>query len=291
MAEQNLANSITSDNSSVVGSPTLIITNGKPVVSSLTIADHFGKQHKNVLQSIDKLEVPVKFNELNFQPVEYLDAKGEARPAYNITRDGFTLLVMGFTGKKAMQWKIRYIEAFNAMEQELLRVRNRPIENETIQAISDCLIRDNSVHAFIEEACEVASWGRVSKTELYESYQIYCKRTQCRAVHRARFFTDLYAMIRSVKETRPRVNGERPRMLWGIAPYNPLPAGSEPLELPAPANPDYSQNSPESCIATAKELLLKNLSSLPRPERQAMLLAYDALIEAEQGLCGEVRHA
>ncbi|MBI9110100.1 hypothetical protein [Maridesulfovibrio ferrireducens] len=80
-------------------------------------------------------------------------------------------------------------------------------------------------------------------------------------------------------------------MLLGIAPYNQLPAGSEPLELPVSANHDYSLNSPESCIATAKELLLKNLSSLPRSERQAMLLAYDALIEAEQGLCAEVRHA
>ncbi|WP_051677197.1 Rha family transcriptional regulator [Maridesulfovibrio frigidus] len=291
MAGKNLANSNTSDNSSVVGSPTLVISDGKPVVSSLTIAEHFGKRHDNVLRTIENLEVPQDFTALNFEVSEYVDRTGRKLPAYNITRDGFTLLVMGFTGKKAMQWKIRYIEAFNAMEQELLRVRNRPLENKTIKAISDCLIRDNSVHAFIEEACEVASWGRVSKTELYESYQIYCKRTQCRSVHRARFFSDLYAMIRSVKETRPRVNGERPRMLLGIAPYNPLPAGSEPLELPASANPDYSLNSPESCIATAKELLLKNLSSLPRPERQAMLLAYDALIEAEQGLCGEVRHA
>ncbi|MBI9110099.1 Rha family transcriptional regulator [Maridesulfovibrio ferrireducens] len=170
MAGKNLANSNTSDNSSVVGFPTLVITNGRPVVSSLTVAEHFGKQHKNVLQSIERLEVPIHFTELNFQPSEYLDKTGRKLPAYNITRDGFTLLVMGFTGKKAMQWKIRYIEAFNAMEQELLRVRNRPLENKTIKAISDCLIRDNSVHAFIEEACEVASWGRVSKTELFESY-------------------------------------------------------------------------------------------------------------------------
>lgn len=60
--------------------------------------------------------------------VEYKDAKGESRPAYNLTRDGFTILVMGFTGKAAMKWKIRYIEAFNAMEQKLLEPQQLPAD-------------------------------------------------------------------------------------------------------------------------------------------------------------------
>ncbi|TIH12731.1 hypothetical protein D0S45_17325 [Marinifilum sp. JC120] len=119
MAEKNVANSRTSDNSSVVDSPMLVIENGKPVVSSLTIAAHFGKQHKNVLQTIEKLEIPKEFTELNFQPSKYTDTTGRTLPAYNLTRDGFSLLVMGFTGKKATLWKVRYIEAFNTMEQKL----------------------------------------------------------------------------------------------------------------------------------------------------------------------------
>ena len=79
----------------------------------------FEKRHKNVIQSIEKLRVDEEFNRLNFQPVEYKDAKGEMRPAYLMTRDGFTLLVMGFTGYKAMEWKVKYIKAFNAMEAKL----------------------------------------------------------------------------------------------------------------------------------------------------------------------------
>ena len=96
-------------------------TNGKLTVSSIMVAEHFGKNHKNVLREIRQImtELPEdsdNFNGLNFEPVEYIDAKGEMRPAYDLTRDGFVLLVMGFTGKKAMAWKVKYINAFNAME-------------------------------------------------------------------------------------------------------------------------------------------------------------------------------
>jgi Rha family phage regulatory protein len=96
--------------------------NGIPMASSLDIAKVFEKEHKNVLQSIENLfeDIPQDFNELNFQLVEYTDAKGEKRPMYNLTRDAFTLLAMGFTGKKAMRFKVLYIETFNAMEKALL---------------------------------------------------------------------------------------------------------------------------------------------------------------------------
>ncbi len=96
---------------------------GTPMVSSLTVAEKFGKKHKNVLQSIESLQkdCPESFNGLNFQPVEYVDAKGETRPMVAMTRDGFSLLAMGFTGAKAVQWKIRFINAFNAMERHILQ--------------------------------------------------------------------------------------------------------------------------------------------------------------------------
>ncbi|WP_419783597.1 Rha family transcriptional regulator [Maridesulfovibrio sp.] len=101
--------------------PILSIEKGRPIVSSLSIAEHFGKRHKNILQSIEQLDIPKDFTELNFQPSDYEDKTGRKLPAYNLTRDGFTILVMGFTGKAAMKWKIRYIEAFNAMEKQLLK--------------------------------------------------------------------------------------------------------------------------------------------------------------------------
>ena len=101
--------------------PEIQVNYGKITVSSLEVAKHFEKRHDNVLRDIEKIieSCPTEFNGLNFEAVEYLDTKGEKRPAYNLTRDGFSLLVMGFTGEKALQWKIRYIQAFNAMEQAL----------------------------------------------------------------------------------------------------------------------------------------------------------------------------
>ena len=105
----------------------LVICQGEsvPKVSSLTIAETFKKNHKNVLSKIKELisMSPDDFNQLNFKPVEYEDAKGQWRPQYLLTRDAFSLLVMGFTGKGAHAWKIRYIKAFNAMEHELLGQR------------------------------------------------------------------------------------------------------------------------------------------------------------------------
>lgn len=99
--------------------PVLAVANGRPVVTSLNIADVFGKLHKNVLQSIESLEVPEEFGRLNFQPSSYLNAQSKQQPMYNITRDGFVLLAMGFTGKEAVKFKLAYIDAFNKMEGEL----------------------------------------------------------------------------------------------------------------------------------------------------------------------------
>ena len=105
----------------------LVICQGEstPKVSSLTIAESFGKNHRDVLRRINALivDLPAAFNERNFAPVEYEDGKGQWRPQYLLTRDAFSLLVMGFTGPEALAWKLRYIEAFNAMEKELLGQR------------------------------------------------------------------------------------------------------------------------------------------------------------------------
>ena len=96
----------------------IVIENNRPVVSSRKVAEVFEKEHKNVMQSIQKLECEAEFNRLNFQLVDYNDAKGEKRPMYLMTRLGFSVLTMGFTGAKAMQWKIKYAEAFEKMEAE-----------------------------------------------------------------------------------------------------------------------------------------------------------------------------
>lgn len=95
------------------------LKDGKAVTTSLKIAEVFGKQHKHVIDAIRKIEAPSTFTEPNFRPSEYIDQTGRKLPMYIVTRDGFTLLAMGFTGKAAMQFKVAYIEAFNAMERTI----------------------------------------------------------------------------------------------------------------------------------------------------------------------------
>ncbi|MBP4059022.1 Rha family transcriptional regulator [Aeromonas sp. Prich7-2] len=92
---------------------------GQPMTTSLKVAEVFGKQHKNVLRKLETLECSQEFNRLNFEPVEYIDNKGEPRRAWNMTKNGFIFLVMGFTGKLAAQFKEHYIQAFDAMAAQL----------------------------------------------------------------------------------------------------------------------------------------------------------------------------
>lgn len=92
--------------------------NGEPVVSSREVAKNFGKEHKDTLESIRQILVAENsatkfFHESSF---EY---RGRQFPEYFMNRDGFTLLAMGFTGKAALEWKLKYIAAFNAMEKKL----------------------------------------------------------------------------------------------------------------------------------------------------------------------------
>lgn len=94
----------------------LVVHGGEVFATSRIVADFFDKQHKNVLQAIECLDCSDEFNELNFQPVEYLDMKGEVRPMYELTRDGFMFLAMGFTGPRAAAVKEAFIAQFNQME-------------------------------------------------------------------------------------------------------------------------------------------------------------------------------
>lgn len=91
--------------------------NGKAFCSSRQVAEEFGKEHYNVLRDIENLDCSPEFNALNFEGVTYKDAKGEKRPEYLMTKDGFTFLVMGYRGKKAARFKEAYIRRFNEMEQ------------------------------------------------------------------------------------------------------------------------------------------------------------------------------
>lgn len=91
-------------------------------VDSLFVADFFEKQHKHVLRDIAKITQPTsglseEFIKNNFKEDKYKDVTGRKLPCYQMTRDGFTMLVMGYTGTKAMRFKELYIKRFNEMEE------------------------------------------------------------------------------------------------------------------------------------------------------------------------------
>lgn len=115
-------------------------------VDSLFVADCFGKRHSHVLRDIAKIAEPKsglseKFIGVNFEFSEYRDATGRKQPRYLLTRDGFTILVMGYTGVKAMQFKELYIRRFNEMEQcirTLLTARQEfPLLTEQIRRLHE----------------------------------------------------------------------------------------------------------------------------------------------------------
>ncbi|WP_164087169.1 Rha family transcriptional regulator [Stenotrophomonas maltophilia] len=93
----------------------VMLADGQPMTDSLKVAPYFGKRHGDVLRAYDRLECDSDFNQRNFASVTYLDAKGEARRVVQMTKDGFMLLVMGFTGREATKVKIAFIAAFNRM--------------------------------------------------------------------------------------------------------------------------------------------------------------------------------
>ena len=110
--------------------------NGQPAVSSRDVAEQFGKEHKHVLRDIENLisggepkigpsskgpSVTTENSVLTsmFWKDEYTTVQNRKMPMYYMNRDGFTLLAMGFTGKEALTWKLKYIQAFNMMEEKL----------------------------------------------------------------------------------------------------------------------------------------------------------------------------
>ncbi|WP_340505335.1 Rha family phage regulatory protein [Escherichia coli] len=105
--------------------PDVTIKNGRAVTTSVAIAEFFGKRHERVLDKIRNLDCSAKFTEHNFVSSEYTDSTGRKLPMYQITKNGFVFLVMGFTGKKAAAFKEAYIAEFDRMEVEL-RQNNTP---------------------------------------------------------------------------------------------------------------------------------------------------------------------
>jgi Rha family phage regulatory protein len=105
------------------------VVNGKVVVTSKQVADHFGRIHRDVMRATERLinDIGEEKGSVFYAHSSYLSLQNKTLDCYEMNRDGFTLLVMGFDGKKALEWKVKYMEAFNKMEAEILSNHTKEI--------------------------------------------------------------------------------------------------------------------------------------------------------------------
>lgn len=98
---------------------------GQAITTSRNIAEVFSKEHKHVMEAIRNCEASEEFSQSNFRQSNYTDSRGKIQPEYLITKDGFSMLAFGFTGKEAARFKEAYIKKFNYME-SILREKQTP---------------------------------------------------------------------------------------------------------------------------------------------------------------------
>jgi Rha family phage regulatory protein len=152
------------------------ITNGRPMTTSLLVAEKFNKRHGSINRAIRNLECSEKFTEHNFVQSEYVDSTGRAHPIHHISKDGFVFLVMGFTGKKAALLKEAYIQEFNRMQRLLSRPQNLIWRESREQSIEARKAETVAIQQYIDYA--IAQGSQSAKTY----YMNFTKMT-----HRALF--------------------------------------------------------------------------------------------------------
>lgn len=132
----------------------VFIENDRVVTDSLNVARVFEKEHPKVKRDIRELECSTEFNTANFGCIEYRDSRGRQQEKFIITQDGFSFLVMGYTGKQAAIFKERYISEFNRMKNEL-QERSKPsyeIDNPVVRA--ERWIQEYKVRQQLEQTIE-----------------------------------------------------------------------------------------------------------------------------------------
>ncbi len=133
----------------------VIMKNKQAVTSSLQVAEVFEKNHRDVLKAITNLKKDVRNFAQMFSETNIPDSYGRNRRAFYMNRDGFTLLAMGFTGDKALKFKLQYIEAFNSMEEQVkLPTSPREIARLALQANEETNQRLDSVEDDVKDLKE-----------------------------------------------------------------------------------------------------------------------------------------
>lgn len=192
------------------------------------MALNFEKRHADTIRTIESLIEQMNSTQncvQYFIPDEYRDPSGKLNKQYLLTRDGFTLLVMGFTGAKALQWKLKYIEAFNSMEKALttgkFSIDQSGLQciketNKTLKFIQDKNLRDSvarqvlsklydieilpvelkasmtitideTVINFINSQCERTDTALVKINALHECYLSWCRLNKVKSLSKINF--------------------------------------------------------------------------------------------------------
>ena len=211
--------------------PIVFEQDGQALTTSREIADYFGKSHKNIvrdirntLEQLNQTPEGAEFSRLNFEPSNYTDERGKKQPLYVLTRDGFTLLAMGFTGARAMQFKVAYINAFNRMS-ELIGAANGAEKRATIKTADSetalflqAIARATQSGEYVIVGQYARSW-RGKLLGVYTSdqirlfadtaYRLYCERSEKPLTRR-----ELYAALTAEGIAEPHRN-HKPRAIKG----------------------------------------------------------------------------
>ena len=183
---------------------------GLLVVSSREVAENFEKQNKHVMEAIRELEASVENSTNLFIPSTYQDSYGREQKEYLLTRDGFTLLAMGFTGKKALDWKLKYIEAFNRMEQTLtIGLQSLSPELQMFQQIFNAVARQElEVRQAKEQSQKAIDTSRAIKDTIigvYDNWRAEMKHLIANIQKSSDFtYQDLYNRLYDDLEKRAR---------------------------------------------------------------------------------------
>lgn len=143
----------------------VIIREDEVVCDNLQISSMFKKNHQHILRDIDKLTVQNWTVKNMFKESSYKAENGQVYRKFYINRDGFSLLAMGFTGKKALEWKLKYIQAFNEMEKKLK-------EKQSVQWQQTRLESKNTRKLEAEEIKQLVQYAKAQGSENAEKYYI-----------------------------------------------------------------------------------------------------------------------
>jgi Rha family phage regulatory protein len=208
----------------------VFLDGGRPVTDSLTVAEAFGKEHRRVMQDIRELACSEDFRVHHFVQSDYINGQGRQTPKYLMTEQGFALLVMGYTGPQAMEFKERYITAFDRMRQQLqpnsvedliimqaqamkdVRQRVGILEDRTnkaaeaVKAIKDTFLsRDEDWRSKMTGMIKTAGYRRGKDyQEIWNlCYQIFEERAHCRLETR---LDNLRDRLKASGATKSKIN-------------------------------------------------------------------------------------